>query len=191
MDGFAHLDAHLTPAFRKENLTKVTGTSDPFSAETLPPGTTLGRYEIRRLIGRGGMGCVYEAVHRNGRHAAIKILRPELAILPQIRGRFLREGDLANRVGHPGAVAVLDDDVTPGGVVFLVMELLDGETLEARRKRTVTLQPLETLTRINDVLDVLACAHEKGIAQRTRWAHARCSTATSNRTTYFACARAA
>src|SRR6516162_9346745 len=94
-------------------------------------GSTLkGKYRLDRVLGVGGMATVYAATHRNGKEFAIKVLHPELSVIGEIRSRFLREGYLANRVKHPGAVAVLDDDVTEDGSAFLVMELLHGDTVE-------------------------------------------------------------
>src|SRR5258708_26275726 len=76
-------------------------------------GTTLnGKYRIDRLLGVGGMATVYAATHRNNKRVAVKMLHPELSVHSGLRSRFMREGYVANAVDHPGAVAVLDDDVT-------------------------------------------------------------------------------
>ncbi len=72
------------------------------------------------------MGAVYEATHRNGRRAAIKILHARYATDENIRKRFLREGYVANKIDHPGAVAILDDDLGADESPFLVMELTRG-----------------------------------------------------------------
>src|SRR5687768_13125108 len=94
-------------------------------------GMTLAhKYRIERVLGVGGMASVYEATHRNGHRVAIKILHPELSIRADIRQRFLRESHAANAVNHPGAVAVLDEDVAEDGAAFLVMELLAGHSVE-------------------------------------------------------------
>src|SRR5258708_36370498 len=93
------------------------------------------KYRLERRIGSGGMASVYEAVHRNGLRVAIKMLHPHLSIDADLRARFLREGYVANKVNHRGAVRVLDDDTTEDDSVFLVMELLEGETLDARWQR--------------------------------------------------------
>ena len=76
------------------------------------------------------MAVVYRGAHRNGNRVAVKILHPELSIIEDLRTRFLKEGYVANAVDHPGAVRVLDDDITDDGQVFLVMDLLEGDTLE-------------------------------------------------------------
>ena len=126
-----------------------------------------GKWTIDRLIGVGGMAVVYRATHRNKKRAAIKMLHPEFSLDQRIRARFLREGYLANSVGHPGAVRVDDDDVTEDGAAFLVMELLEGETVEARRVRQGgRLSAAEALPMIYQLLDVLAAAHAKGIVHR-------------------------
>ncbi|MFT3772695.1 MAG: protein kinase [Minicystis sp.] len=81
--------------------------------------------------------------------------------------RFLREGYVANAVGHPGVVQVLDDDVTDDGLVFLVMELLDGETLDVRARRLGgRLSVAEALALTDRVLAVLEAAHAKSIVHR-------------------------
>src|SRR5215510_13094729 len=92
----------------------------------------MGKWRIVRELAHGGTSTVYEAVHRNGRRAAVKVLRPALAADQRGRTRFLRESALANRVNHPGVISVIDEDMTPDGTAFLVMELLAGETLDQR-----------------------------------------------------------
>jgi hypothetical protein len=130
-------------------------------------GQTVGKYRLERLIGSGGMAAVYAAVHRNANRVAIKILHPQLSVEPEIRARFLREGYVANTVGHRGAVRVLDDDTTPDGSVFLVMELLEGETVDAWwEKRGRKSAPREAAEIGYQLLDVLAAAHAKGIVHR-------------------------
>jgi serine/threonine protein kinase len=125
------------------------------------------KWQLEALLGTGGTACVYSAVHRNGRRVAIKVLHPELSALPGVVTRFLREGYLANRVGHPNAVAVLDDDRTEDGAVFLVMELLEGHSLERYAKTGGERLPRSTVLRlVDETLAVLAAAHAKGIVHR-------------------------
>ncbi|MCC6897734.1 MAG: serine/threonine protein kinase [Polyangiaceae bacterium] len=119
------------------------------------------------MIGVGAMAAVYKATHRNGNEVAIKVLHAEASRDEGIRKRFQREGYVANRVKHRGAVTVFDDDVTPGGSAFLVMELLHGENVEARRERLGGFVPLPEVLGIADqVLDVLTAAHGQGIIHR-------------------------
>lgn len=125
------------------------------------------KWTLDRLLGVGGMACVYAATHRNKKRAAVKMLHPEYSTDPEIRERFLREGYLANSVGHRGVVTVDDDDVAEDGSAFIVMELLDGETLEQRWRRKEHRLPLEEVLAVADqVLDALAAAHDKGVVHR-------------------------
>lgn len=124
------------------------------------------KWQLERLIGVGGVAAVYAARHKNGRRVAIKMLHPELAVDASIRRRFLREGYAANRVEHSGAVVVLDDAIE-GDSVFLVMELLEGETLEARcRRHDGKIDPGEALRIVAGLLSILESAHEHGILHR-------------------------
>jgi serine/threonine-protein kinase len=126
-----------------------------------------GKWRIDGLLGVGGMASVFAATHRNGKRVAVKILHPHVAVDPSIRERFLREGYVANSIGHDGAVSVLDDDTTEDGTVFLVMELLEGETLDARAQRLGGRLSLGEVVRLGEeLLEVLAAAHAKGIVHR-------------------------
>ncbi|MDI3285877.1 serine/threonine-protein kinase [Polyangium sp. 15x6] len=127
-----------------------------------------GKWRLDRLLGVGGTACVYAATHRNGKRGAVKLLRAELATDEEARRRFLREGYVANRIEHPGAVAVLDDDSAEDGAVFLVMELLEGQNLEERGRAHPggRLHPSEVAFVAERLLDVLAAAHDKGIVHR-------------------------
>src|SRR5260221_3373151 len=85
----------------------------------------------------------------------------------ELRSRFLREGYIANKVKHPGAVSILDDDVSSDGSAFLVMELVDGESLEGRLGRSGNwLPPADMMPIADKVLDVLAVAHDAGVVHR-------------------------
>jgi serine/threonine-protein kinase len=125
------------------------------------------KYRLDSVLGVGGMAIVYAATHRNRKRFAVKVLRAELSIRADIRGRFVREGYIANTVGHPGAVAVLDDDVASDGAAFLVMELLEGAGLEQVWERHGSRIPLRGALAVGwQLLDVLAAAHDKGIVHR-------------------------
>ncbi|MEZ4297809.1 MAG: serine/threonine-protein kinase [Polyangiaceae bacterium] len=127
-----------------------------------------GKWHLDELLAVGGMASVFAATHRNGKRGAVKLLHYELSLHEESRSRFLREGYVANKVDHEGAVSVLDDDVCDDGTVFLVMELLDGQTVDAmlrgRSGRSFGLG--ETLRVADQLLDVLAAAHEKGVVHR-------------------------
>src|SRR5262245_12294003 len=112
--------------------------------DTLAPGMTLGRYEIKRQLGRGGMGAVYEAMHRDlKKRVAVKVLMASLSANEEARQRFLREGEAASRIRHPHVVDVTDVG-TDGSLTYLVMEFLEGEDLANRLQRSSPLSPQET-----------------------------------------------
>jgi len=97
----------------------------------------------------------------------VKILSAPLSRDAEARARFLREGYIANRVDHPGAVRVLDDDTTADGRAFLVMELLEGRPLDVLAEgQGGRLDAARVLNVAHLVLDVLAAAHDKGIVHR-------------------------
>jgi serine/threonine-protein kinase len=127
----------------------------------------LGKWRLDRLIGIGGMAAVFEATHPNGNHVAIKILHPDLAGFDEIRERFLAEGYAANRVAHAGAVTVRDEGTTEDGAVFLVMDLLRGQTLAERLEPgSKPLSVGAALEVCSQLLDVLVHAHDRGIVHR-------------------------
>jgi serine/threonine-protein kinase len=130
-------------------------------------GTVLrSKWRLDAVIGIGGMASVYAATHRNNSRVAIKMLHPEVAIDQEVTSRFLREGYVANAVGHPSTVMVLDDDVSEDGAPFLVMELLEGETLDSRLMHGGLFSIEEATLVAEQVLDVLAAAHDKQIVHR-------------------------
>src|SRR4051812_34653025 len=129
-------------------------------------GTTVrGKWKLERVLGVGGMAAVYVGVHKIGRRDAIKILHPEIAANKEIAARFEQEAHAVNSFHHPGAVEILDVDVTEDGAPFLVMELLAGESVETRIERQL-LSVKETLRVADELLDVLAQAHATGIVHR-------------------------
>jgi serine/threonine-protein kinase len=129
--------------------------------------TLRGKYTLLRVLGVGGMAAVYLAVHRNKSRVALKLLHPEISGDEELRARFVREGYVANSVAHRGVVRVIDDDVSEDGAAFLVMELLDGETLLDRCQRLGGALPeREAVALGHELLDVLALAHAHGIVHR-------------------------
>ncbi len=128
------------------------------------------KWTLERLLGVGGMAAVYAAKHRNGARAAVKVLHPDLSRHKEVRERFLREGYAANRVEHPGAVKVLDDDVVvsgpESGTAYIVMELLEGQSLQERLERGPQMSELEFLSIAHSVLEVLEVAHAHGVVHR-------------------------
>jgi serine/threonine-protein kinase len=128
------------------------------------------KWTLERLIGVGGMAAVYSAKHRNGAKAAVKVLHPDLARHKEVRERFLREGYAANRVDHPGVVKVLDDDVVTSGddagTAYIVMELLEGESMQDRLERGPPVGEREFLAIAELVLEVLEAAHANNVVHR-------------------------
>jgi serine/threonine protein kinase len=124
-----------------------------------------GRYRIDALLGRGGMAEVYDGVDlRLQRPVAIKLLREDLAVQPQLRARFEREGRAAARLNHPAVVAIYDTG-EEDGIPFLVMERLSGGTLADRMARG----PLDQdwLRRVVvQILSALGAAHAAGVLHR-------------------------
>ena len=126
----------------------------------------LGRYEIRRLLGQGGMGCVYEAQHRDlKKRVAIKTLLPSLASNADAKERFLREGEAASRIRHPHVVDVTDLG-SEGAVIYLVMEYLEGEDLARLLARQGFLSPAQAADIMLPVAAAIATAHEQGVIHR-------------------------
>ena len=123
------------------------------------------KWHLDALLGVGGMATVYAATHRNGAKCAVKILRPGED--EETKQRFQREGYIANRVEHAGAVRVFDDDVAEDGCPFLVMELLEGKSLYAYANELGGKVPPQQVMLVSyALLDVLAAAHETGIVHR-------------------------
>lgn len=126
-----------------------------------------GKLRLDRLIGVGGTAAVYAATHRTGKRYAVKLIHPQLMVDVRTRERFFREGYVVNRIEHPGVVAVVDDDVDDNGGLFLVMELLEGETIESLAARLGgRLSVGDVLFVADRVLDVLAAAHAQTIVHR-------------------------
>jgi serine/threonine-protein kinase len=137
----------------------------PETDDFLAPGTLLGRYVIQRQLGRGGMGAVYEASHRDlKKRVAIKVLSGPLAANEEAKQRFLREGEAASRIRHPHVVDVTDVGVD-GTTTYMVMEFLEGEDLAAKLRAG----PLSVGDAVDILLPIcsgLSVAHEEGVIHR-------------------------
>ncbi|MEZ4453308.1 MAG: protein kinase [Nannocystaceae bacterium] len=132
----------------------------------LPPGTVLdGRYAISELLGEGGMGRVYAAEHRFLRRpVAIKMLRKDAQTSAESVARFQQEAMLTTRIGHRGIVEILDAGVLPDGRVYMVMERLRGESLEAAMARPGPASV--ALPWLAAIAEALAVAHAVGVVHR-------------------------
>ncbi|HUI41147.1 MAG TPA: protein kinase [Terriglobia bacterium] len=133
-----------------------------------------GRFRVRRFLGRGGMGEVYEAEDLDLRvRVALKSIRPEISADPHALSRFKQEIQLARRVTHPNVCRIFDLEYhqPPGhsgkpAMAFLTMELLEGESLATRLRRDGKLAGAEALPLIRQMAEGLAAAHEVGVIHR-------------------------
>jgi eukaryotic-like serine/threonine-protein kinase len=126
-----------------------------------------GKYQVQRVLGTGGMGTVYGTKRRNESQAAVKVLHPRFARDKSIRARFLEEGYLANRVGHPAVVTIIEDDIDEEGNFYIVMELLDGVDLaQFVGPPRIPVTTAQTLNIADQLLAALVQAHQKGIVHR-------------------------
>jgi serine/threonine-protein kinase len=131
-------------------------------------GTTVAdKYRVDRMIGRGGMGAVFQAANLAiGKRVALKFLDHEAARNREACQRFQREAEAAGMAESAHIVQIFDSGVTASGLPFLVMELLTGEDLRARLKREGRLSVPSALRIVSQVLRALLCAHEAGIVHR-------------------------
>lgn len=134
--------------------------------QLLKPGATIGRYEITRAIGAGGMGAVFEATHSDlKKRVAIKVLLPEMASNPELRTRFIREGEASARIRHPHVVDVYDVGYQDG-IAFLVMEYLEGGDLSALLKKSGPLGEEAIANIMLPVCAAIAAAHREQVIHR-------------------------
>ena len=129
--------------------------------------TLAGKYRIDERLKDGGMGMVYRGTHiLMDKTVAIKVLRPSLAADEKIVARFSREARAASRISHPNALSVTDFGEDENGVVFLVMEYLNGKTLKEviRENGPMPLARVVDITR--QVGDALSVAHSQGVVHR-------------------------
>src|SRR6185437_2184697 len=126
-----------------------------------------GQYQIEALLGRGGMGAVYRARHiLLGDRVAIKMLPPEMRSNTEWLRRFQREGQAARRFRHPNAVTVYDLRTSSAGTIYLVMEYVEGTTLDVELERRGRFSPADALTTLKPVMSVLNAAHAMGVVHR-------------------------
>jgi serine/threonine-protein kinase len=125
-----------------------------------------GKYHLERLLGSGGMGSVYEALHAfTQRRVAVKLMHPHIARSRIAAERFVREARAPGSIGHTGIVEVLDGGHAEDGSLYLVMEVLHGETLSAALKgRRMHLQEIAEI--VLELLDILEAAHAAGFVHR-------------------------
>src|SRR5207245_1864969 len=130
-------------------------------------GQQFGNYRVLSLLGEGGMGAVYLAEHPGiGRRVAVKVLHKQYTTDEQLLGRLLNEARAANAIRHPNIIEILDSGMRPDGTPFLVMELLEGESLGARIRRVGRLPIREAVEFTYQTASALGAAHKKGIVHR-------------------------
>ncbi len=134
----------------------------------ITPGSVLSsKYKLLRLLGEGGMGAVYEAEHLVlGTRVAVKILHPDLARREGLMDRFLQEAMVAARIRSENVVHVMDVERTPDGVAFMVMELLQGESLADTLGRVRRLEEPAACEYARQILSALEAAHSLGVVHR-------------------------
>lgn len=140
----------------------------PQQTET-PPTTGLvgGKYKLARLIGKGGMGSVWEGHHFElGTRVAIKFIETEHAVSEEARSRFKREALAAASVKSKHAIQIHDHGITQEGIPYIVMEMLVGESLERRVENLSRMSLQETAKILLQVSRALSKAHEQGIVHR-------------------------
>ena len=155
-------EADTVPTTKTEEAKSSKGAIDPF---------TVGQYTCFARLGEGGMGMVYKARHTQlDREAAVKVLSPSAMIAPDAIDLFQREARLASQINHPNSVFIYDYGNVSGALFYLVMEFIDGQSLDeiispkGKPPRPLTIPRVLTLTR--QICDVLDTAHGQGIVHR-------------------------
>src|SRR6267142_500338 len=126
-----------------------------------------GQYHIESLLGKGGMGAVFRARHiLLGDRVAIKILPPEMRTNAEWLRRFRREGQAARRFRHHNAVTVYDLRTSSDGTIYLVMEYVEGHTLDAELRKRAKFSPADAVAVLDPIMSVLNAAHAMGVVHR-------------------------
>ena len=162
----ARVRAHLRT--RQAMQAEASPAVEPRSPAQAQPGTVLdGRYRLDSHLGGGSFGTVFRARHLElERDVALKVLATSAGTDPEALARFRREGASACRVQHPNAVTVLDFGVNQGGVAYLVMELLQGRSLEKELEEKTRLSPVRCAEIVVPICSALAAAHAAGVVHR-------------------------
>ena len=160
---FATLRVGLASNLDRRYSAKNVGNSDP----PVPQGLVAGKYRLTRLLGRGGMGAVWEGTHTSlGNRVAVKFIDAEYAESPEARSRFENEARAAARLRSKHVVEVYDHGVSDDGRPFIVMEFLSGEPLDKRLDRVGRLPAKDTAHLVLQVCRALTKAHAANIVHR-------------------------
>jgi len=155
----------LSGAGDEATVLSSAGASGRVPSPRISPGQAFGPYRIERVLGRGGMGEVYEAEHiEHARHVALKVLTARFTGIEE-REQFLREGAIAASINHPHTVYVYGSEEVDGSPV-ITMELVAGGTLRDRVQAQGALPPAEAVDLILQVISGLAAAEKAGILHR-------------------------
>lgn len=160
----ANRDTRFDDSQREPSVNRV---SARVIAADARAGTTVGKYKLHEIVGRGGMGVVYRAEHVYiGKEVAVKILHDGYGGREESIKRFLREARAASLINHPNIVDITDFGKSSDGTVFFVMEFLRGEPLDGLLQRERRLELLRAITIVNQIAGALGAAHAKGIVHR-------------------------
>lgn len=164
-----------TPAASKAVKSKATGPRPMVGSVAEPSsgsrdaliGRKLQEYVIESRLGVGGMGVVYKAVQPMiGKHVAIKVLRPDVVQDPRDMDRLLEEARVVSSIKHRGIINIFGAGTLDDGRHYLIMELLEGESLEQLMAREGIIPAGDTVLILEQTLSALAAAHEAGIVHR-------------------------
>lgn len=146
---------------------RMSGGHEPTVPQVDIGDVVVDRFELLALLGVGGMGAVFEAEDRViGRRVAVKILRQELSCDPTMAARFQQEARAASMLGRQNVVTIYDVGADPSAGLFIVMELLEGESLGERLEREGHLPPTEAAAIAAEIAKALAAAHHAGVVHR-------------------------
>src|SRR5882762_50654 len=127
-------------------------------------GRTISHFEVRELLGAGGMGAVYRAEDtRLSREVALKFLLPSHGLDAGSKARFVREAHSAAALDHPNLCAIYEVGASEDGRLFMAMPLYAGETLQARLARDGPMSVTEAFRIVRQIAEGLECAHAAGI----------------------------
>jgi serine/threonine-protein kinase len=140
---------------------------DDTDSDPLIGSAMAGRYIIKKKLGQGGMGAVYEAVHnRMDRPCAIKVMATGQENNESLTERFKREAKLASQINNPHAVTIHDFGETENGMLYLVMELIEGQSLRQTLHSESRLEVSRVSNIVRQMAEALSAAHDRGIIHR-------------------------
>jgi len=160
--------ANEMPSVTQTHILSSSGQPISFTQKQLSPGSVIaGKYEIVSILGTGGMSVVYRARDRViGRDVALKMLSSARMADEKSVRRFQQEGTAVGRLNHPNIVSVHDFGVLDTGEPFLVMDFAEGKTVADLLAFSGRFSPLRAMRLVENVLDALVHAHEKGVVHR-------------------------